>query len=132
MSFLQLRNQGARLVLSLLSFPTVTTQATTAIADTTATGNGTVINVGGSTLTERGTCWSLSINPTIADSKATSAGQTGAFTTSITGLSAATSYYVRAYATNAIGTSYGENDFFTTTGVPATANIMSMMLMGVG
>lgn len=129
MSFLQLRASHERL--KLLSFPTVTTQAVTDITATTATGNGTVISVGGSSLTERGTCWSTSINPTIADSRATSAGQVGVFTTSITGLSDSITYYVRAYATNAIGTAYGDNVSFVATGA-AASNIMNMCLMGVG
>lgn len=114
MSFLQLRTNKNQSPLGLLSFATVTTQATTNITATTATGNGTVVTIGGSALTERGVCWSTTINPTIAGSKATSAGQAGVFTASITGLSGSTTYFVRAYATNAIGTAYGENDTFTT------------------
>lgn len=128
MSFLQLRSKHNQLQLN--TCPVVTTQATSSIADTTATGNGTVISVGGSALTERGVCWSTSINPTVADSKATSAGQTGAYTVSITGLLAGTQYYARAYAINNTCTEYGDNDVFTTTGVAAT-NIYRMCLMGV-
>jgi hypothetical protein len=43
------------------------------------------------------------------------ASATGSFTSSITGLSANTTYYVCAYATNTAGTSYGEQVSFTTT-----------------
>lgn len=115
MSFLQLR--GTWQTPQILFFPTVTTQAATSVADTTATGNGTVVNIGGSSLTERGVVVSTSINPTIADSKFVASGTTtGAFTASITGLSPSTVYYCRAYATNAIGTAYGDNVSFTTTG----------------
>jgi hypothetical protein len=127
-SFLQLRSSHRPL--QLAQCPVVTTQATTDITDTTATGNGTVVSVGGSALTERGVCWSTSLNPTVADSKATSAGQAGAYTVSITGLSASTTYFARAYAINATCTEYGENDTFTTTGVAATF-IYRMSLMGV-
>ena len=95
--------------------PTVTTQAVSSIAQTTATGNGNVTDDGGATVTERGVCWGTSTNPTIAGSHAAAAaGGEGAFTADITGLSAGTHYYVRAYATNSVGTSYGDNVEFTT------------------
>jgi len=97
--------------------PTVTTQAVTDVATTTATGNGNVTTDGGETVTERGVCWSTTTAPTTADSTATSAGTTGAFTSTITGLTAETLYYVRAYAINSEGTSYGSEVTFTTTEV---------------
>lgn len=89
------------------SAPTVTTQPVTNIAGTTATGNGTVVADGGDTITERGVCWSTSANPTTSDSKATSAGTTGSYDVSITGLTNGTLYHARAYAINSVGTSYG-------------------------
>jgi len=129
MSFPQLRG-SARIV---LSFPTVTTQAVTGISGSTATGNGTVINTGGSALIDVGVCWSTSINPTLGDSFATGSPiAVGAFAASMTGLAPTTFYYVRAYATNAIGTSYGDNVTFTSDVGGAASTIMSMMLMGVG
>lgn len=94
------------------TIPTVTTQAVTNLTATTATGNGTVVSDGGDTITERGVCWSTSLNPTTSDSKATSAGTTGSFTASITGISSGTLYHVRAYAINSIGTSYGSDVTF--------------------
>ncbi|MBA7591945.1 hypothetical protein ES708_34116 [subsurface metagenome] len=98
-------------------FPTVTTQAVTNILGTTATGNGTVTDLGyPPNLTQHGHCWSTSPNPTVADDK-TELGPkaaTGAFTSSLTGLNPGTLYYCRAYATNSIGTSYGANRSFTT------------------
>jgi hypothetical protein len=97
--------------------PTVTTQAVSSIAQTTATGNGNVTADGGATVTERGVCWGTSTNPTIAGSHdAADAGGEGAFTADITSLSAKTHYYVRAYATNSVGTSYGDNVEFDTSG----------------
>ncbi|MDO5341751.1 MAG: formylglycine-generating enzyme family protein [Bacteroidia bacterium] len=62
----------------------------------------------------RGVCWSVSPNPTVSDSHTTDGGGTGSFTSSITGLTKNTTYYVRAYATNGKGTSYGEQKSFTT------------------
>jgi len=101
--------------------PTVTTQAVTAIADTTATGNGNVTSDGGATITERGTCISISPNPTIYETKDTSAGTTGAFTTSIDTLTSGLTYHVRAYATNSVGTSYGDDVEFTTLTTPTVS-----------
>lgn len=96
----------------LSSAPTVTTQAVTDVAPTAATGNGTVVSDGNDTITERGVCWSTSLNPTTSDSKATSAGTTGSYAASITGISSGTLYHVRAYAINSIGTSYGDDVTF--------------------
>ncbi len=93
--------------------PTVTTQAVTNIAQTTATGNGNITDDGGATAT-RGMCWNTSGTPTTADSHATNGTGEGAYTVSMTGLTAGTHYYVRAYATNSAGTSYGSQvDFYT-------------------
>ena len=100
--------------------PTVTTQAVTNITETTATGNGNITALGIPNPTQYGVCWSTSANPTTANSKTTqgATSTTGAFTSSITGLSGGTMYYVRAYATNDTGTSYGDNVTFTTLAVP--------------
>lgn len=115
--------------------PTVTTQAPTSILTTTATGNGNITATGGVDPTVRGICWDLQTNadPDINDSKVEETGtfSTGAFTGSITGLTAGTQYKVRAYATNSVGTSYGSVQTFYTlsaepsahaTGFTATAN----------
>ncbi len=103
--------------------PTVTTQAVTAVTETTATGNGNVTSDGGGAITERGTVISTSANPTTADHKDTAAGTTGVFTTSITALTAATTYHVRAFATNITGTSYGTDVSFTTWGNPSVTTV---------
>jgi hypothetical protein len=96
------------------SAPTVTTQAVSDVEETTATGNGNVTSDGGSAITERGVCWNTTGTPTTADSKATSAGTTGVYTASIITLTKGELYYVRAYAINAIGTSYGAEVTFLT------------------
>ena len=96
--------------------PTVTTQAVTDITTTTATGNGNITDLGVPDPTQHGVVWSTSTEPTTADSK-TEKGQasaTGAFTSSMTELSPNTGYYVRAYATNSAGTSYGDEVSFNT------------------
>jgi parallel beta-helix repeat protein len=105
--------------------PVVTTQAVTNIATTTATGNGNVILLGVPDPTQHGVVWSVSANPTIADNKTTDGpvGVTGAFTSSITGLIPGAQYHVRAYATNSMGTAYGNDVVFTTsTGTGFTDN----------
>jgi len=91
-----------------LAFPTVdATTAATSITGSSASSGGNILSDGGSTITARGVCWSTSQNPTISDSKTTDTGTTGIFTSSLTGLVENTTYYVRAYATNSLGTSYG-------------------------
>lgn len=94
---------------------TVTTQAVTDITGTTATGNGNITATSGESVTQHGVCWNTGGTPTTADSKTEEgAGSTGAFTSSITGLTKETKYYVRAYVTTAVGTSYGAEVEFTT------------------
>ena len=94
--------------------PTVTTNSVTNVQQTTATCGGNVTNAGGGTVTARGVCWSTSSNPTINNSHTSNGTGTGSFTSNITGLTAGTTYYVRAYATNSAGTGYGETRTFTT------------------
>jgi len=101
--------------------PTVTTQAVTDITTTTATGNGNVTELGMPNPTQHGVVWSTSANPTIANNKTTDGplSATGAFTSSITGLTPGTLYHVRAYATNAVDTSYGEDVTFIAYQIPS-------------
>ena len=95
--------------------PTITTQAVTDIEATTATGNGNITNIGGAAVTQHGHCWNTAGTPTTADSKTEKgAGSVGAFTSSLTGLTTGTKYFVRAYATNTYGTSYGAEVNFIT------------------
>jgi uncharacterized protein (TIGR02145 family) len=100
---------------SQVAVPVLTTTAVTSITGTTATSGGNVTSEGGATITARGVCWSTSANPTTVNSKTIDGAGTGTFTSSITGLTAGTTYYVRAYATNSIGTSYGNEISFATT-----------------
>jgi len=96
--------------------PTLTTTAASSIAQTTSISGGNISSDGGATITARGVCWSISANPTTALTTKTSDGAgTGAFTSSLTGLTANTTYYFRAYATNSVGTAYGNQLSFTTT-----------------
>ncbi|HUH58310.1 MAG TPA: BspA family leucine-rich repeat surface protein, partial [Pseudomonadales bacterium] len=94
---------------------TVSTLAVSDIAATSATAGGNITADGGSPITVRGMVWGTSENPTIETHTGitTDGSGTGAFTSSITGLAENTTYYVRAYATNADGTEYGKNKSFT-------------------
>jgi len=96
------------------SFPTVITQPVSNIGATSATFGGSVTSDGNSTVTVRGVCWSTSPNPTIDDSLMTIGSGIGSFSSNVTGLFGGTTYYMRAYATNDIGTAYGLEESFTT------------------
>lgn len=95
--------------------PTVTTSAITDITPETANGGGIVTIDGGSEVTARGVCWSTGQTPTIEDSKTAEDLNITSFNSNLTGLIDNTTYYVRAYATNSIGTGYGNSISFTTT-----------------
>jgi uncharacterized protein (TIGR02145 family) len=95
--------------------PAVTTTAVTGITTTGATSGGNVTSGGNASVTTRGVCWSTSTNPTVSlATKTTDASGTGSFTSTLSGLSPSTTYYVRAYATNSVGTAYGAEVSFTT------------------
>jgi|GEM_PF-1694287 len=94
--------------------PTLTTNTPSSISITTATCGGDITADGGSGVTARGVCWNTATGPTIANSKTTDGTGTGSFTSSMTGLTAGTIYYVRAYATNVNGTAYGDEQVFAT------------------
>ena len=93
---------------------TVTTTIPTQITETTAVAGGNVISNGGASVTERGVVYSTSQNPTTVNTKVTSGSGVGEFTCHLTGLQENTTYYIRAYATNDVGTAYGEQVSFTT------------------
>lgn len=95
--------------------PTLTTANVTSITKNSARSGGNISSDGGSAVTARGVVWSTSANPTIALTTKTNNGTgIGEFSSDITGLTEATFYHVRAYATNSIGTSYGEDILFST------------------
>ena len=94
--------------------PVVKTQAVSEIAATSAIGGGDVVEDGRADVTERGVCWSIVENPTIADAHTSDGAGLGSFVSNITDLEPNTTYYVRAYATNSEGTSYGDQVNFMT------------------
>jgi len=108
---------GTQQIFTTNGYATVITNAVSAITSSTATCGGNINFDGGTTVTARGICWSTSLTPTISNSKTSDGTGTGSFTSSLTGLAANTTYYVRAYATNSVGTSYGSQLNFTTTAI---------------
>ena len=97
--------------------PTVTTAAITQITETSAVAGGNVTSDGNASVTERGVVYSTNPNPVITNLYNTikpCGSGTGSFTCDLTNLQPNTTYYVRAYATNEVGTAYGEEMSFTT------------------
>ena len=103
-------------VLSIaINKPTVETSEISNITGITASSGGDVTSDGGLSVSARGVCWSTSPNPTISDSYTEDGNGIGSYTSLITGLTGETTYYVRAYAINSVGTGYGSEISFTTT-----------------
>jgi hypothetical protein len=103
-------------VVNAATMATVTTASVSAITSTGATSGGTVTSAATGIVTARGVCWSLISGNAEATGPHTNNGSgTGTFTSTITGLDANRTYYVRAYATTAAGTAYGDQVSFTTT-----------------
>ena len=122
---------GNVVTFTTLNIPTVTTNAVTNVLDSTATCGGKVTNDGGGTLLTKGICWSTLQQPTIDDNIATDTSALANYTCSMTGLTPATKYYVRAFATNGGGTAYGQQKSFTTKALPtvtldSATNILSL------
>jgi len=97
--------------------PILTTTAISSITTTSASSGGNITDDGGAEVTARGVCWGTATKPEITGSKTSDSKGTGSFTSSITGLTPNTKYYVRAYATNSEGTAYGNEQSFTTNAV---------------
>ncbi len=96
--------------------PALTTTDVSSITYTTAECGGNVTADGGSSVTARGVCWSTSSGPTTAlPTKTLNGSGCGTFSSSMTGLMLGTTYFVRAYATNSVGTAYGTEVSFATT-----------------
>lgn len=94
--------------------PSITTATIYDISSTTASSGGIVTNDGGAPVQSKGVVWSTSDSPTLENNKTLEGGGSGSFISTITLLSPATLYYLRAYATNSAGTGYGSQTSFTT------------------
>lgn len=96
------------------SLPVLNTTAASSIGPNSAITGGNITNDGSAAITSRGVCWSINPNPTIQNSKTTDGNGAGSFTSTLSNLSPNTKYFVKAYATNTYGTSYGNEINFTT------------------
>ncbi len=112
--------------------PTITTSTITAITPSKAVSGGTITSDGGAPVSVRGICWSTTPGPTIALTTKTNDGiGIGTFVSNLVLLTPNTTYYIRAYATNIVGTAYGNELSFTTNfavplaGVPICGNVWS-------
>jgi uncharacterized protein (TIGR02145 family) len=99
--------------------PTVTSTEITSITTTSAVSGGNITSDGGASITVRGICWNSSTGPSTTNNKTTDGIGSGSFTSNLTGLTAGITYYVRAYATNSVGTAYGDELSFTTSAAAA-------------
>jgi trimeric autotransporter adhesin len=105
-----------------LVIPTISTTAISTVTTTSAVTGGNITSDGGSPITARGVCWGALTGPIVDNSKTIDGTGTGNFSSIISGLSPGTVYYVRAYATNNVGTAYGSEQSFTTnTDIPGAA-----------
>jgi hypothetical protein len=96
------------------TLPLLTTLDVYDINLTSAKCGGNVSSDGGSTVAARGVCWSIEQNPTINNNTTTDGSGIGNFSSIVEGLTANTTYYIRAYATNNKGTAYGNEISFKT------------------
>lgn len=97
----------------------ITTNDVSEITINSAKSGGEILSDGNSFITERGVCWSTGHNPTISNSHSTDGNGNESYLSTISGLTESTTYYVRSYATNEAGVSYGEEKSFTTLNIEA-------------
>jgi uncharacterized protein (TIGR02145 family) len=117
---------------STFALPTVITDSIYSIVCTSALCRGNIISNGGSNIIQKGVCWSIQPNPTITDNVSVlNQVMIGTFNRYISDLFSSTTYYVRTFATNSVGTSYGNELSFTTLGGDGGTEIISNPGAGV-
>lgn len=107
-----------------VTLPTVSTIGVDSITDSSAFCSGEVVSDGYLPVTMRGMCWDTVPNPTINSNHTIDSGGTGVFTSCLNNLTPYITYYFRAYATNALGTSYGDEFPFMITRLPSVTTDM--------
>jgi uncharacterized protein (TIGR02145 family) len=106
-----------------LDLPILTTSQATVLSPTTAFGGGVITSEGSAPVTQRGVCWSLTPNPSLANNFTNDGIGIGTFSSSIYPLNPSTTYYIRAYATNSFGTAYGNTYVITTNNAANSGSI---------
>ncbi|WP_342332745.1 hypothetical protein [Pedobacter sp. FW305-3-2-15-E-R2A2] len=130
---LPIKKENTESSLSTAIIPTLTTTAFTSITTVSATTGGMISANGGASVTERGICYGTNPNPTIAGLTVapTSVSGSGEFIARLSGLTASTKYYVRAFAKNSVGIAYGnEIELNTADVVSATFSFTPMFIIG--
>lgn len=113
--------------------PTLTTSPVQAIMATTASSGGIVSATGGAEVTARGIIWDVQSSPTVSLSTKTNDGiGSGPFQSNVSGLTPGTTYYLRAYATNSVGTAYGAELTFTTATLPPSVTTAPVNIVSAG
>lgn len=100
--------------LPTLTAPVISTTAATEISDSSVNTGGNLSSAGGASILSCGVCWGINKAPTIADNRTNNGTKVGIFTCTITSLKKSTTYYLRAYAINSVGTTYGNQIVFQT------------------
>jgi len=108
------------------TLPVVSTTIATNVTGGTAVSGGTVTDDGGASLTARGICWGTRSNPTLDDSIRVVGQEVGTYTSNINYLQPNTTYFVRAFATNSVGTAYGKAISFKTINLPSVSTIATV------
>jgi hypothetical protein len=107
--------------------PVLSTNTASVLSSNSAFCGGNVTSEGTSSVLQRGVCWSISPNPTLANNYTTDGIGLGTFSSSIYPLSPSTTYYLRAYATNSSGTAYGNSETITTSSAVISGSIPSVL-----
>lgn len=94
--------------------PVLTTMPVTEITATSAVSGGLITDEGSSAIDERGVCWNTESAPTLSSDRTVNGSGPGQFSSNLTGLIPSTKYYLRAYASNKYGTSFGDEITFNT------------------
>jgi uncharacterized protein (TIGR02145 family) len=108
------------------TLPIISTTTATNITGGTAVSGGTVSDDGGASVTARGICWGTRANPTLDDSISVDGKGVGNYTSNIGNLLPNTTYFVRAYATNAVGTVFGKAISFKTINLPSVSSVTTV------
>ncbi len=119
---------GTETTFTTAGLASITTNVITSISSTSAIGGGNITSSGGLPVTQRGICWSISRNPTTSDSRIYSGSGLGQFSISFSGLLSNTTYYVRAFAINNAGTSYGNEVSFITASLPILTTLPANLI----
>jgi uncharacterized protein (TIGR02145 family) len=112
------------------TLPELSTEPLTNITSTSLVSGGNITSDGGFVVLSRGICWGTDFNPTIYNNITTDGEGTGSFISDATGMVSGTEYYVRSYATNSLGTAYGNAIIFITPLTDIDGNVYSTVAIG--